>query len=486
MQKKGTIALIQKREIEKYSYLGPVETHIPDKVYVYDKYNRGAVPGLDGWEDSYWSEDGVKGLLSGYYGAQNYLELFNCLPEIYAPVNEIASRIADTNWQLRRYSDDEIVWDNEDFNRLFSRPNPLQSMREFVYNAVVYEILVGKQFFYLNRPSGLWSDPANIVSWSNLPSQYVKAVLKDNVNPYKIETIEELVKYYELQNCSWNGNAKFDADKTIPVINMSLKGIDALNCSESLLKGAEKAIKNLIPVYEARGMIYIKRGALGFIVSDKSDASGKIALGKGAREGIRKEYERTYGVTGGKSPIGIIDQPVRFERVGMSIQELEPFKESESAAIAIARCLRLPPHLVMRTDHSTFNNADADLIDMYGSVVSPWGKKLADLWTLAMGWAEEGFYIHADYSHIDVLQKKKKEKADLQRMEGETWLQRWNNGMCSANEWIKSWGGTPVDNDLYNKKLFELNETERNIIKEALATEQKSKVSANILREPQS
>lgn len=487
---------MQLRDRSKYEYLSQLPTKIdaPDKVFVYDKHNRGAVEGLDGWQDAYWSEDGpfaggIRGLLSGYYGAQNYMALYECLPELFAPVNEIASRIADTRWQLRRYSDDEIVWDNEDFNRLFTRPNPLQSMQEFVKQAVVYEILTGKQFFYLNRPSGLWNDPSNILSWSNLPSQHVKIEVKERVDPYKISSVEEYIKAYTLKasaNVTGFRGGNYAVDQVIPIINISMDGLDKINDCRSHLAGAEMAIKNLIPVYQARGMIYIKRGALGFIVSDKSDMSGKVALPKSAREQIRAEYERTYGIIGGKSPVGIIDQPVNFIRTGMSIQELQPFEETRSAAIAIARCVRLPMHLALKTDQSTYNNADADYVDLYGSTVEPWAQKLGDIWTQAMGWAEDGYYIKASYDHLDILQKKKKEKADQERMEGETWLQRFNNGQCSLNEWIKSWGGVPVDSDLYNKKLFELDETQRNIIKQALATEQKSKVSANILREPQS
>lgn len=39
-------------------------------------------------------------LLDGFYSKQNFIELFYTLPEVFAPVHEIARRVADANWQL--------------------------------------------------------------------------------------------------------------------------------------------------------------------------------------------------------------------------------------------------------------------------------------------------------------------------------------------------------------------------------------------------
>src|SRR5688572_26628930 len=96
-------------------------------------------------------------LFNGFYSAQNYLELFYCLPEVFAPIHEIASRIADANWQLckdfKSNEEDVVDYNDESFNRLFTAPNPLQDHKSLVYWSVVYEILCGKQFWYWNRPA---------------------------------------------------------------------------------------------------------------------------------------------------------------------------------------------------------------------------------------------------------------------------------------------------------------------------------------------
>src|SRR6187551_2296249 len=68
----------------------------------------------------------IDNLLYGQYGRQNFIQLFYCLPEIFAPINEIASRVADATWQLRKSWNDEVDYNDPDFNRLFTKPNPLR------------------------------------------------------------------------------------------------------------------------------------------------------------------------------------------------------------------------------------------------------------------------------------------------------------------------------------------------------------------------
>ena len=48
-------------------------------------------------------------------------------------------------------------------------------------------------------------------------------------------------------------------------------------------------MSNLIAVYEARNVIYVKRGGLGFIVSKKTDATGSIALTDDEKEQLLKQ-----------------------------------------------------------------------------------------------------------------------------------------------------------------------------------------------------
>lgn len=423
----------------------------PEKVFIertgpYYEYSEDAPGGLN---------FKIQNLLNGYYGTQNYIELFYSLPEIFAPIHEIAKRVSDANWELRKEWNDEIDWNDADFNRLFSQPNPLHSFKDLIYNAVCYEIITGKQFFAFNKPKALPDEYRSIITWNNLPAHCTHIEMKKNVDPYTATSMNDYVVRYKVPLN--DGERYFTPDQILPILHLDLgKTHDDLNCTKSLIGGADKAIRNLIPVYEARGTIYIKRGAMGFFVSRKKDESGMIALTPGEKKQAEDEVNREYGVTGGRRTIGVTQAPIDFVKTSMSIAEMQPFDETLADATAIYSVLRVPKHLIPSKDQSTYANADADMKSFYQDVIQPWGRRYADLFTSYMKLKDFRRYIKTDFSHIAILQEDRKQKSDVDKTYGEVYLQRWQNGACSLNEWIIANEGTKGSGPIYEKKMFEL------------------------------
>jgi len=441
---KKAAAVVETRDID-----------IPDKVFIEkekDNYEWSL-------EEPHHYKQRINELLYGFYSHQNFIELFYSLPEIFAPVHEIAKRVADAQWELRKDWNDEVDYNDETFNKLFSQPNPLVSFKDHVYQAVCYEILTGKQLWFFNKPSALPDEYKSIVAWWNLPAHLVTAEVVKGKDPYTATTISDFVKYWK------KGTRTFDTDRVLPICNLNLSTGTNINDVKSLLLGAEKAIKNLIPVYEARGVIYIKRGAMGFLVSNKKDDSGMVALTKKEKQELNNDVDRNYGLTNGKSTIGVTNQPVSFVKTSMSISEMQPFDETLADANAIYKVLRVPKHLVPSKDNSTFANADADMKAFYTDVIIPWASRYAEMWTSYMKLKDFRRYIKADYSHISFLQVNRKEKADVDKTYGDVWKVRWEAGTCSLNEWITANDGTKGVGPLFDKKLFEMTPEELDMIK---------------------
>lgn len=402
----------------------------------------------------------IDNLLYGKYGRQNFIQLFYCLPEIFAPVNEIASRVADATWQLRKTWNDEVDYSDKDFNRLFSKPNPLMSFKQFVYQAVCYEYLTGANIEYFNRPTVLPNEYKNYLSWFNLPSDKVCIQKKKNADIYSATELSDLITGYEI------GERKFDVNNVLPFITGDLEHPDDVSTFRSPLCGAHLAIKNLLPVYEARGVIYVKRGALGFLVSRKSDDSGFISLTPREKQEAQAEFQNTYGLQGHKNQVGVTAAPVDFIQTSMSIQELQPFDETLADAVAIYSTLKVPRHLVPSKDNSTFANAEADMKSFYANVIIPCANRYAEAWTNKFGFDRR--YIYADFSNIPELQENRKDKASVDKTNGDVWLQRWQNGACSLNEWIMANDGVKGSGAIYEKKLFELTPEELQMAKNVL------------------
>ena len=390
----------------------------------------------------------IDDLLTGTHGKQNFINLFYSLPEIFAPIHEIASRVAYANWQLRRNMDDGVDYNNKYFNKLFSQPNPLMSMQQFVYQAVCYEYLTGANLEYINCPSTLTQDYTNILSWNNIPTQKVK-FNKKPVDPYSATSLTDFIDSYEII-----GSRKFESEKVMMMAFQDLNSGNALDGFCSPLLGAKKPITNLLAVYEARGTIYIKRGALGFVVSKKSDESGLISLTPKEHREVQQEFQNTYGLTGGKNTVGVTSSPVEFIKTAMSIAELQPFDETLADAVAIYATLRVPKHLVPSKDNSTFANADTDITSFYNNVIIQTANRYAQMWTNRFNIPNR--YIFADFSHVAELQQNRKDKAAIDQIYGNVYLQRFTSGVGTLNEWITANDGVKSVLPLYDKKIFEL------------------------------
>ena len=408
--------------------LANIPDTIPEKVYIEKK------PEYEYAMDEPKRREMIARLLDGYYGQSNFLELFHCLPEIFAPIHEIASRVADARWELRKTWNDEVDYNDPDFNRLFTAPNPFMNMYALTYASVCYYLLTGRQFWSKNNPSTLEQNYKNILSWFTLPSHHVWAN-QQKVDIYTCTKLDDYITGFQLRDAVTAAKGRtFETWQVIPLVSFSLKQLYDYNKNNSPLLGADKAIKNLIPVYEARGTIYIKRGALGFIVSRKQDDSGTVSLNKAETDQLHKDYQETYGVTQGKSNIGITGQPIDYVAIGQTIKELQPFEETLSDAVAIYSTLRVPRHLVPSKDQGTFSNVDASMKAFYDDVIIPLATMFADAWTIGMGFNLSRKYISPSYDHVDILQENKKLKAEVEKITSETAILLYKEGIITDAE----------------------------------------------------
>ena len=81
-----------------------------------------------------------------YFCGENYLQLFESVPEVFFPINFIASRIAGATFEVKRVKDDSIVYYRREFNKFLDQPNCLMKFRELVYLHFVYKLATGNAF----------------------------------------------------------------------------------------------------------------------------------------------------------------------------------------------------------------------------------------------------------------------------------------------------------------------------------------------------
>lgn len=94
-----------------------------------------------------WSVAYIEDLTSPIVAGSNYLTLFSTIPEVFFPIDYIASRIAGANFQLKKTKDDSIVWANKRMNGILSRPNCLMRWKELIYQHHIYKLCTGIALF---------------------------------------------------------------------------------------------------------------------------------------------------------------------------------------------------------------------------------------------------------------------------------------------------------------------------------------------------
>lgn len=411
-----------------------------------------------------WSVAYIEDLTSPIVAGSNYLTLFSTIPEVFFPIDYIASRIAGANFQLKKTKDDSIVWANKRMNGILSRPNCLMRWKELIYQHHIYKLCTGNSFIRAAMPDVF----STAEKWRYCDNYWVLPSDKTIVEPvygnmplFGIAQTEDIIRSYRLEY-GWNGSLEIppyqiwhDRDGSAEFYSgaMFLK-------SKSRLASQNKPMSNLIAVYEARNVIYVKRGGLGFIVSKKTDATGSIALTDDEKEQLLKQNFEKYGVRKGQVPYGISDADIDFVRTNLSIAELQPFEETLADAINIAGAYGIPAVLVPRKDQSTFSNQATAEKSVYCSTVIPMAKQFCKDFTAFLGLEGGGYYLDCDFSDVDCLQEGLKESEDVKTNINKRCREQFSCGLITLNDWRAQIGESMIENPLFDKLKFDMSDEE--------------------------
>ena len=406
----------------------------------------------------------IDALTSPIVADNNFMEMFNNIPEVFWPIDFIAKRISEAHFDLKRVKDDSIVWCNRiNADRILKQPNPVMTWRELVYQHFVYKLCTGNAFFRASMADTISPDAPKF-QWCNnfweLPAHHVYVVPQTysyGVPVFGIAELDELIQGYKLNFKEYEG-------LLIPTYQIWHDRDGMPNClestkflkSESRLLSVKKPIANLLAVYEARNVLYLKRGALGFIVAQRQDEAGTVALEPQEKEDLRNELNGRYGVNEGQSPIAITDIPVNFVKTSSSLSEMMPFDETLEDAIKIASIYGTPAVLVPRKDQSTLSNHDPAEKSVYTSTIIPAAKRFCEAITQFLGLEQKGLYLDCDFSDVACLQIGLKEAEEVKKLVNERCLSQFNSGLISINDWRAQIHEDSLEGEIFDKVKFEM------------------------------
>lgn len=399
----------------------------------------------------------------------NWVTLFNTVPEVAWPVNYIASRAAGAKYVLKRFKDDSVVWRNKEINKMLVKPNAFESWYRTMWKHYAYKLITGNSFIRAAMPD-TFAETLSLYKWCDryitLEEPYVVIDYKNlQADIYGVADIEDVVNCYYHDYCTLRREPiaprmifhdKDDAFGRVQGDPLRVK---------SRLTSVLKAISNLIAVYEARNVIYVKRGGLGWLVSEMTDEMGSRALNSAEKKQILEEADKMYGFGEGKYPYGISDVKLSFVRTNLSISDLQPFDETLADAVAIAGAYGIPPVLIPRKDQSTYaNQANAEKA-VYSSVIIPLVQRFCQEFTHFLGLDEDGLYLDADFSDVDCMQAGKKEEQEVHKLIGDRCKVEFESALISMNDWRAQQGYERVEDDSYDKLVSQMSPEEIERIK---------------------
>lgn len=385
------------------------------------------------------------------YSESMLIGLYHNSPEVYSAVHQRAFRVSRAKWIVKNSKTHEPVTDNKHLNRLMAQPNPLQNWQELIYEMQAYKCVTGNNFMYANAPDLLSFNYKNINTLWNLFADVVTIKQRNQMKWLSATITDDLIVEYQVNGVNIPTNKVMHSKfANLNAADLKLRGI-------SPLQSASPAHDNLKAVWKARNVVYTKGGALGFISSDKSDADGTASLTPDEIKEINEHYSNTYGLDGNKTAVGVVKAPVKFTKIGASIDELKPFDESEASAQAVYAVMSVPRSLMPRKEGATYENAKQDEVGFYQNIIIPEAQSLAQSLTNFLGLEAAGLYLDVSFEHIDVLQENKKEKSDVDSKNNDTWCKQFYNSVITLNDWRVNAGLELVaGNKIYDKLILDM------------------------------
>jgi hypothetical protein len=388
------------------------------------------------------------------YGATNLFTLYNKISELQFPIRFITEKVKNANFVVKRYKDDQIITDKYTEN-ILSKPNPFYSFNDYISLSIAMRLIEGNSYCYALADEAFAKAYYKYAkAFYVLPSYDVNIKTPNDYVFFLTDDIKNAIEYYTVYQ---NGKyIKIPVDNILHIKDGSSTDIKA----PSRLISQTYPISNLMAVYEARNVIYTKRGAMGALVSAKTDDTGVRPLTEKEKQVVNDTFNRRHGLTYDKNQILISQIPVNYLNMGMSIQELEPFRETLNDAIQIASAYNIDQILVPREQDANYTNKETAEAAFYPSVLYPLLEQELQAQSNFMGLSNDGMYFDYYFDNVPVLEASKNAQSESQKKVSERCKIEFDNGLITLNDWRTQIGLEEMKEPIYSKTLLQMNESE--------------------------
>lgn len=288
---------------------------------------------------------------------------------------------------------------------LLSKPNPMMSIDEFIYAALVTRLIYGEMFITADRPEfGL--NAGKPVRLDLLPPQWVEleiGTFKEPITGYKLMLGNEEVKYsFEDVMHLKNYNPDFQLS------GEHLRGLSRLR---PLLKAAMASSSG----YDSMVRAFQNQGAYGLLtilgVKEKDNTYSDKPTTANQLSALKNMWQNEYAGNANRGKMAVTNKSVEWTNFGLSPVDLNILKSLGVSMGKICDAYDYPYELISGSDSKTYNNYQEAMKAAWNNAIIPQldslCQKLSDWLLPALG--EEQTMFVADYDAIPALQADKKQ-----------------------------------------------------------------------------
>jgi len=344
---------------------------------------------LDGKTDFDMSEDGDKA------------KAMNICTPLSTVIDKVGSLFSKGKYYVVDKDNNELEsYDN--IRNLLNNPNVLQTGKQFSKQVEMCLKLFGYCPIYTLRatpqalPSQMWIIPPelfHLISTGKL---------------FKQSDLKEIIKRAYI---SWGGEGIGLEPEDYFIIYDSEAIITSLDGGEiefrSVADGLSFPVSNWVAQMAASNTLIVHGGPKGIIYSNDSSDLGNATLSNDEREDLNNKFKSKYGLVGKAFSILVTKAKIGWQPLNYDSGQLKLHEEDVRCTNKISNAIGLNPN-VFNSD-SKYENQEAAERKAYQGLVIPDSELIAEAFTKNL--CPEGCFIKIDFSHVEVLQKDRKESA---------------------------------------------------------------------------
>ncbi len=332
----------------------------------------------------------------------NKFQLYIQIPELRAVIDKRASMMM-TNKPVMKDKDGNVV-EKHWLIDLIKNPNATQSWQDVIFTMAVQDGIYSNAFAY--SPKLSFDIRKMIVP---LPTDHV--IIDTNGKRLNAMDVEGLIDKYRFRYD--DGKVENVAIEDMLYI-MTPDGINIIN-PKSRLEGLQLPLSNIMASYKKRNVLLENLSSPGVLSGAKTDIGGAIPLTVEERHELQRSFIKRH-----KNEIIVTENPVNWTPMSFPTKDLMLFEEVKEDFLKIIDAYGLNMNIFSSIEGSTFSNVRDSIRMVYTDTIIPETETLYQSIISFYGLDKEGYSLHADFSHLPVLQTDKEKESNIQKVKSET------------------------------------------------------------------